>query len=350
MTEQDPQSRIHYIHRLSASVQQRIVGVFVLSAVLIIAGIIALQLHDSHLLDDRIEYHAYLANAQGVSTETLISVSGIEVGRVDSIDITPDNRIHVRFFVYDRFQRLLRSDSTGALNKLSLIGNAVIMIKAGSSNLPILEAGATIPIEEPLTTDDLIAKLKPVITTLNNTVEKIGAIIDTIEPEQIRTVALDVTVMMDNLRDISARVAKGQGLAGKILVDERMEQEVAGMVSDIDPIIQNLNAISQQTLTTLENVDRIVRSTEEKIQSVAAIIEPTSELIDQSNAIAEQVHAITRQVNNEVQQLPEMVDKMQSLLDTTNRTLENAQQVWPLSTVVAPGNRDTVIRERPLDD
>ena len=97
MSENNKPARVHYIHRLSSVVQKRIVGIFVLSAVLVIVGLVLLQIQSSHLLDKRVNYHAFLTNAQGVSTKTLIHVSGIEVGQVKSIEITDDNKVHVQF-------------------------------------------------------------------------------------------------------------------------------------------------------------------------------------------------------------------------------------------------------------
>ena len=124
----NPDQKVHYIHRISNAMRERIAGIFVLAAVIIIAGLILIQSHSSHLFDKRVDYSVYLNNAQGVSTETLIHISGIEVGRVSTIDITSENKIHVKFFVYETFQRLIRSDTTAEMNKLSLIGNAVIIL------------------------------------------------------------------------------------------------------------------------------------------------------------------------------------------------------------------------------
>ncbi len=342
--------KVHYIHKLNVIVQKRIVGVFVLSAILVIVGLILLQIQSSHLLDDRIIYHAYLANAQGVSTETLINVSGIEVGQVKAIDITSDNKIHVTFFVYDSFQRLLRTDSTGELNKLSVIGNAFIIIKAGSHQLPILPANSTIPIEEPVSVDDLMAELTPAITSLKEIVENVSSLVAVIEPDKLKTFSQDLSVFMANLVKVSEQLTSGKGAAGKVLFDEGLEQDITFTIGQFKTIVKDIDLVVKDSAKAMIKVDDILSETQSRVKEVKLLIQPATELAQKSNDIALDVAATTRIVDKEVKQLPDMVNKMQNLLDSTNRTLQNAQQVWPLSTIIPAENRDTLIKDQPLDD
>ena len=350
MAENNNRKKVHYIHRLSSVVQERIAGIFILIALLVIAGLILIQIQSSHLFDDRIYYDTYLTNAQGISTETLINISGIEVGRVMTIDITSDNRIHVKFFVYEGFQRLLRTDSTGELSKLSVIGNTAIIIKAGSHQLPILEANSTIAIEEPVTIDVLIGKLTPVITSLNEIVLNVSALIAAVEPAQLRSATEDLALLMKNLREISDQVAGGKGLVGKILYDDALEQEITLAIQGVNPIVKDVAKTVRQAKKDMQLVEKILLETEKRVQEIALVLEPAAGIADKSNRIASELQFTTQQVNREIGQLPEMVDKMQRLLDSTNRTINATQQIWPLSTVIAPASKATVIRDQPLDD
>lgn len=354
MTENNRQPRVHYIHRISRVVQERIAGLFILSALLIIVGVVLIQLQSSHLLDDRIFYSAYLRNAQGVSTKTLVNISGIEVGRVSSIDITPDNKIHVQFFVYDRFQRLLRSDSTGELSKLSVIGNTAIIIKAGSHQLPILPAETILPIEEPVSIEELIAQLTPVISSLNDIVLNASALITAIRPEQLQSTTEDLSVVMSNLRNISDQISGGKGLVGRMLYDEQLERDIIGSIQHttqgIGPIVKDVTHIVKQARQQMQLLDNILRETEQTVKGISPLIPPASELVNSSNKIASELESTAKQVNREIEQLPQLVNKMQKLLDSTSRTIDATQQIWPLSTVIAPASKDSAINSQPLDD
>lgn len=350
-------TKTHYIHRVSAAFLERIVGIFVLSAILIVVGLVVLQLQSSHLLDDRIYYHAYLNNAQGVSTETVINISGIEVGQVKSIDITDDNRIHVYFFIYDSFQRLLRTDSTGALNKLSVIGNAAIIISAGSHHLPILPPESTIPVEEPVTVEEMMAKLTPVIISLNDIVENVSALIAAVDPDQVQLMTGDLAQVMNNLEQITQHVAQGKGMIGKVLYDEILEQTLSSTISGMEHLVKDASGAIRETKKVIKGtqsslllVDDVLRETEVQIQSISLVIDPAVSLLKNSDELVSDFKPTSKVISNEAKALPEMVNKMQLLLDSTNRTLQNAQQVWPLSSVIPETNKTTQIKGQPLDD
>ena len=364
MADKQNNSRVHYIHRLSVAVQQRIVGIFVLSAVLVIAGLVLLQIHSSHILDDRIVYDTYLVNAQGISTETLVNISGIDVGRVESIDITEQNKVHVRFFVYDRFQRLVRTDSKAELSKLSVIGNAVIIIHAGSHELPVLPAGSTIFTEEPVTIDELIARLTPAVTNLNAIVERIAALVEVVDPGQMKSTANDFATIIANMRQLSEQIAEGKGLMGRLAYDASLENQVTEVVSDIggvvkdvrpavrslDPLLQDSRKLMAEISHNMQQVEKLLIESEARVREVSDVLQPAGELVTRSNRIAEDVETTTGVLSEEIRHLPDMINKMQNLLDSTNRTIENAQQVWPLSTVIPPGDSATRIGHQPLDD
>jgi|GEM_PF-696828 len=364
MSDRQNNSRVHYIHRLSVAFQQRIVGVFVLAAVLVIAGLVLMQIQSSHLLDDRVVYDTYLANAQGISSETRVNISGIDVGQVESIDITDENKVHVRFFVYQRFQRLVRTDSKAELSKLSVIGNAVIIIRAGSHELPMMPPGSTIFTEEPMTIDELIANLTPAVTNLNTIVEKIAAVVEVIEPGQLKSTADDMSAIVSNMRQLSQQISEGRGLVGRLAYDQQLENQVSDVISDIggivrstapaarklDPLVQDTQDLIGAINENMQKIEALLVQAEARVREVAGVLQPAETLMNKSNRIADDVKVTSAVLSQEVRHLPDMINKMQNLLDSTNRTIQNAQQVWPLSTVIPPADSETRLPNQPLDD
>jgi phospholipid/cholesterol/gamma-HCH transport system substrate-binding protein len=346
----EPEQRVHYIHRISKSVQQRIVGIFVLAAVLVIAGLVLVQIRVSHLFDDRVDYQTFLSNAQGVSTETLIKISGIDVGQVTSIDITEENRIHVRFFVYESFQRLIRTDSTGELSKLSVIGNTSIIITAGDASLPIMPGGSTIKVAEPLTVDDLMAEVAPILERIDGIIRNVSDIIAAIEPEQVRGASDNLFQTTQNLRKLSEQINEGQGVIGRLVYDEQLADDLARPVQEAGPVVANVNRIVQDLASDMQLVESILQKTESRIEELAGVIEPAQQAASGTADLVDELKITSVGVNRDLEQLPELIDKMRRLLESTNETIDAAQRVWPLSTVIPEPGDDTVIREQPLDE
>lgn len=142
-------AKIHYIHSLSYSARDKIAGAFVLVALILVLSLFASKVKLSKIFDSVVNYQAVMKNAQGITAETAINISGLDVGRVSDIYLGNNNSVNVHFFVYQRFQSLVRADSTGEISRLSLVGDNIITIKAGSPDLPMLPDNAIIQIKEP---------------------------------------------------------------------------------------------------------------------------------------------------------------------------------------------------------
>lgn len=321
-------SKVHYTHSLSYTAKDRLVGGFVIIAIAAVIGLFAAKVKTSKLFDEKVHYQTFMKNAQGISTETIINISGIDVGKVSSVKIADDNKIHITFSVYKEFQKLLRADSTGELNKLSLVGNAMIIIKAGSPNMPVLPDGAVILVEEPVTTEDLIEGITPVITNLESLISDLSKIINAIDPEAVKTTTADVKALMSNVRDLSDHVNQGKGALGRILYDTQQEQSVNRSLLTLEKTIEGISRRVNETRPLIANVNKLSLESKDMITDMRTSI---------------------KRLDDNIKKLPPMMESTQEVLDTSNQTLKGIQKVWPLSETIKPANKELLIGEG-LDD
>ena len=146
----------HYIHRTSYTSQERMVGVFVLSAIAVLVFLLFSTIKSQNIFEDYFVIYGKLKSAEGLSTETIVQISGIEVGKVAAVDITDDNHIMLTMNIFNRYQRLLRSDSKVKVGGLSstIIGKSIIVITAGSSDKGLLKAGEVLDVLESSSVED----------------------------------------------------------------------------------------------------------------------------------------------------------------------------------------------------
>src|SRR5688572_9403159 len=121
---------------MSYSRQERLVGVFVLAAMAVLVALVFANSRFAYLLQSSVTFNAYLSSAECITTDNLVKISGLEVGRVSELTIAPDNRIHITLHVQERYRDLVRTDSRAAISKLSVLGNSTIEITAGSPDAP----------------------------------------------------------------------------------------------------------------------------------------------------------------------------------------------------------------------
>ena len=330
------EQRIHYIHSLSYTSRERLVGVFVLAALAVIFGLIFINGRTTHLFEKRVTYHAYLNSAQGISTESVVKVSGLEVGRVSGLDIADNNRIHLTLFIYERYHDLVRADSHVALSKLSVLGKASIDITAGTPGSPVLPDGATLAIEEPRSLDELVADLTPVMEKVKRIVEGVAAMVDAVDPNDIKTTSHELAQTMASMRSISGQIASGKGAVGQLVYDDKVEKSLAHSLASLE--------------STLARADKRLAEMEPVTKNAAAITKELGGLVAESKQLVNQMNTAMGTVNVELQQLPELVSRMKLLMDSTDRTLQGMQRIWPLSSAVPEQKDDTLIKAQPAND
>ena len=345
-------SKVHYIHSLSYSARDRLVGGFVLVALLIVIGLFASKAKSSKIFDRVVHYQTLMTNAQGISTETIINISGIDVGRVSAINIADNNKIHISFFIYKKFQTLLRADSTGEVNKLSLVGNNVIIIKAGSPNLPILSDGATIPIEEPVVTDYLtIAGITPAIKKFEIVLGDLSQLIDNIDPKVIRDSSQNLQTVLADLRGLSDHVAEGKGSLGRIFYDKKQEQSIDNSLLLLEKTLSGISQRVNESQPVIANANKLAMESKKMLTDAAKLTSESQQLIvDMRRSI--------NKVDQQLQHLPGLINNIQSVLESSDQTLKGTQSVhvfidnklWPFSSTTKPANNGLLIEDAGIDD
>ena len=329
-------AKVHYTHSLSYSAKDRLVGIFMTLAIAAMIGLFVAKIKSSKIFADVVHYHAYMKTAQGISTDTIVNISGIDVGKVSALDIDDHNRIHIKFFVYKDFQKLLRTDSKGELNKLSLVGNAVIIIKAGSPTKPMLPDGAIVNLEEPVTTDDLIAGVTPVIKDLESLIDNLSKIASAINPEAVKGSTQDLRAVFGNVRNLSDHVAQGQGSLGRILYDKNQADSVNNSLLLIEKSLAGISQRVNETQPILENANKVTLQSQKMIGDLRHSLQKVDKQLDQVPSLLNNGQAVLKDT--------------QAVLDTSEQTMKGVQKIWPLSSALKPPTNELLIEERGLDE
>ncbi len=306
MLERRNTPRTHYIHRISYTTQERIVGSFVLLALGILLWLLFASGKTQNLFEENLTLYGRLATAEAVSKDTAVLIAGITAGTVSDVGINTDNSILVTMKILKKYQHLLRSDSVAKLSNFNfaVIGKAAIEISAGSVAQPILDDGSTIQISSALNLKDVMDRLTPVFANLEASIERTNQILAAIEPERIRNSigkadevlsTIDSRKLHDTLdnlyqittmtRDITAHVSAGKGVAGTLLYDEKFDASVKIMTTTLDQATGRINEL----LATIQ----------EQLKST-----------------------------------PELLEKIDPLLSEVEATVKASQRIWPLSTAI----------------
>jgi phospholipid/cholesterol/gamma-HCH transport system substrate-binding protein len=212
------------------------------------------------------EYSALFKDASSLRPGDSVRVSGIRVGTVKNVDLTPEKDVLVTFDA-DR-SVALTSGTTAAVRYLNLVGDRYLELSDGPGATTLLPPGAQLPVERTspaLDLDLLLGGLKPVIQGLNpEDVNALSASLIQIMQGQGGTIAslfsqtssftnavADngelIQLLIDNLNVAMATLAKDGGQFSATI--NGLEQLVTGLSQDREPIGTAIDALSSGTAT-----------------------------------------------------------------------------------------------------
>ena len=302
--------QVHYIHRLGYTARERLVGVFVLAAVLLLFFTLALNKQTARFFAPKFTLHAYITNAQGVSQDTPVMVYGLDVGKVTKLSLSDDNRIAVTMEILERFHRLIRTDSTAEISKLSVIGNAAINIKPGSPDKPEIPNDSQLVMNQPMSVDQMMAQISPVLEDVKSTLSQVNQLAHSVDPQDLNATVKNLASLTGNLKVITGQFASPEGTA------------------TTQAAMQNLAATLKETQARLSEIQPLIKNANLASADIPGLVAQTRKLVTQLNTTM-------GTVNYQLQAMPDMVARTRQILDETDATLRAVQNTWPISSSVA---------------
>jgi phospholipid/cholesterol/gamma-HCH transport system substrate-binding protein len=188
-------------------------------------------------------YSAIFSNTSGLRPGQFVRASGVEIGKVDKIQlIDGGSKVKVDFNVERSLE--LFDGTTASVRYLNLIGDRYLELKRGDSNKR-LPAGGTIPLEhtEPaLDLDALIGGFRPVFRAL--------------DPDKVNNIAQSIIT-----------VFQGQGGTINDILDQTasLTSALADKDQAIGEVIKNLNTVLDTTVKHQQQFDQTLQDFEKLI-------------------------------------------------------------------------------------
>src|SRR3989338_3128558 len=136
----------------------------------------------------------YFSYAEGIKQDSIVKLSGIEVGRVEKIgfNYSPDTRIEL-VMALDKKARV-REDSIAFISTSGMIGDAYVGLTAGSRDKPFVHEGAILLGEDPIEMRKLMKKADGIAENLDKTLIEVKKL-----TENVTGVVADNRARIDNI-------------------------------------------------------------------------------------------------------------------------------------------------------
>lgn len=151
----------------------------------------------------------YFNYAEGVKKDSIVKLSGIEIGRVESITFRYDPDTKVELVLALNKNAKIRDDSIAFISTSGMIGDAYIGLTAGSPDKPFVKEGAILINEDPVEMRKLMKKADAISENLDKTllqVKDLAANLNDVvagNKEKIDVIASDLQSTATNFKEFS---------------------------------------------------------------------------------------------------------------------------------------------------
>ena len=267
------------------------VGLLLLGAVGILA-FMALQIGAIRGLGDAVEVEAAFQDAAGLTEGAAVSVSGVQVGRVQGLRVA--NGGAVATLSLDASAGL-RRDVVVAVRARSVLGEKYVELSPMSADAPLLVDGdRLISVGRPTEIDQLVTSLGPVVGALDP--EALAVITDALKKDPER-----VTRMLDD----AERLLHNAAVASDEL--PTLTQKAARTMESVQATSDRARPVIDHADQTLTGVDGAVVHADELLQSVRA--EDVEALVGELRAAAKEGRVVLEKVNRSSGKVERLLDK-----------------------------------------
>ena len=312
----------HYIHRMTYNYRERMVGLFVFSALVLFLVLIAVSGKSQHLFENRVTFYIDVNSGEGISQGNVVKALGTDIGTVSNLSVTQGRKIRVTIEVYEGQRTLIRTDAMAIVNRLSNIGNAMIEIKPGSIDASELPEGASISVEETPSLNELLLSMANIIQTADN--KNLLTKFENILPELEKTI--------ENVHKIITQIATGHGTLGAAIFDQKVEKEMKTVVTSGSKMLSDAEGIISIAKQRLNQIEPLLNDASYIAHDLRGVSQNLPNTINQLNKVILQVETALTMINGELRNIPGVALDTKRAMTKADRLLDSVQSTWPLST------------------
>jgi phospholipid/cholesterol/gamma-HCH transport system substrate-binding protein len=214
-------------------------------------------------------YTAIFKNASGLRSGQFVRASGVEVGKVDKVELI-DGGTSVKIdFSVDRSLPLFQGTSA-SIRYLNLIGDRYLELKRGDDEKR-LPAGGTIPIEHTqpaLDLDALIGGFRPLFRAL--------------DPDKVNNIAQSIITIFQGQGGTINDILDQTGELTSALADR--DQAIGEVVKNLNTVLDTTVKHQQQFDETVQNFEKLITELKNRADPIATSV---ADISDAAGSVAD---------------------------------------------------------------
>jgi len=271
---------------------------------------------DSYIMNVRFE------DAAGIATDDPAYLAGVLVGHVAAVNLNmSDGTAEVQLRLRNDVQ--LREDAVAIVGSSGMLGDRMLQLRPGSTDLPVVPPGGWIVGGEPVSLDQMVTVIASIARNLDATTESISRVLGTEAGEaSLREILANVEGVTGQLDELLARnsgdIDSSFGRFDRTLANL---EELSGTLSESLPaLVEDMREVSG-------NLNELIEANRGDISAVGENLKSMTERLDRSAADLEELIAKMNRGDGTVARLVnegETVDRLNEALDSVDDSLAAA--------------------------
>lgn len=253
------------------------------------------------------EYRAEFINVTGLETNDFVRIAGVEVGKVENVEIQPDTTALVEFSADDSV--VLTEGSRAVIRYDDLIGGRYLALEEGAGGTEKLDAGDTIPLARTspaLDLDALIGGFRPLFQAL--------------DPDQINALSGQlITALQGQGGTVNSFLAQTAALTSTLADRDEL----------IGEVIVNLNTVLGSLGDQSQQFDKAVTSLSDLVEGLESRGQDISDGLAYTNAAAGSITELLSQARPPLQKVIQETDRAAGIVVADHEYFDNVINTLP---------------------
>jgi len=203
-------------------------GAFVVGGIVIFLASVFYMGREGNMFNKTFTVSAIFKNVEGLKEGDNVWLSGVKIGTVKKVQIVSEGKVIVSFSLKDKQNEFIKKDATAYVGSDGLVGSKIVVIRPGSAS-KIIQDNDTINALSPTDTQELF-----------NIAKEVG---------------VNARSISNDLRLISERLNKGEGVFGELLKDGPFAMDLRNTLLALKATGENTDRISEDAKRIMNEIN-----------------------------------------------------------------------------------------------
>lgn len=192
---------------------------------------------------------AVFETVSGLQEGSSVRFNGINVGTVNNIEITGENKVKIRMIIVSEVKPFIKRDSKATVISEGLVGNKIVELTSGSAGVPSVDDGEDLATLRPVETEQIFKNLKKTSENADS--------------------------LTRGLAEIVTKINTGQGTIGQLITNDQLyktlDQTINGFASSAAVLNQAIRKISGNVDAVSDDITNLTPKIREITKNLAEI-------------------------------------------------------------------------------